>query len=168
MALKLRLWATAAGLAVGVSGAAAMEPQAGPAQAPGDDALKAYCGALANNLADAEKSAQALALSELEDKLQKRIAELTAKQAELSELVRKRDEMARRADATLVDIYGKMKPESAAAQIAAMEEGIAVALLSKLSTRTASAILNEIQAERAARLTEAMAMAGGKTPQKKS
>lgn len=129
--------------------------------------LKAYCGSLATSLGDAEKAVQTQVLEELETKLKQRITELSAKSAELREALRQRDESARKADALIVEIYAKMKPESAAAQLSAMEEPVAAALLTKLNARAASAILNEISPERAARLTETMG-AGGKPSQKKS
>ena len=110
---------------------------------------------------------QTQVLEELETKLKQRITELSAKSAELREALRQRDESARKADALIVEIYAKMKPESAAAQLSAMEEPVAAALLMKLNARAASAILNEISPERAARLTETMG-AGGKPSQKKS
>lgn len=163
MPVMLKQIAAAALLALGASAAVAVEA------APGEDAaLKTYCNTLTASFGSVEKSAQAQSLIELEEKLQQRIAELSAKQAELRDMLRQREEMTKRADATLVDIYAKMRPEAAAAQISAMDEATAVALLIKLSTRSASAILNEIQPARAARLTEAIALAGGKTTQKKS
>ena len=118
--------------------------------------LKGYCGALATSLADAEKAVQMQVLEDLETKLKQRISELSLKSAELREALRQREDIARKADALIVEIYAKMKPEAAAAQLSAMEEPIAAALLTKLNVRAASAILNEISPERAARLTEAM------------
>ena len=127
-----------------------------------------YCDQLATSLGDAEKAAQIATLGELEEKLKQRIAELTARQSELREALRQRDETARRAEAARVEIYGKMKPESAAAHLSIMDEPMAAALLSKLNARTASAVLAEIAPARAAKLAELMGSAGARPAQKKS
>lgn len=138
--------------------------------APGGEpaAVKGYCDNIAASLGDAEKAAQIAALTDLEAKLKQRVTELTERQNELRAALRQRDEAARRADAALVDIYSKMKPEAAAAQLATMDDVMAVALLGKLSTRAASAILNEIAPARAAKLAEAMGFAAGKAGRTKS
>jgi flagellar motility protein MotE (MotC chaperone) len=142
--------------------AQAMETSSG-----GEASVKGYCDSLAVSLGDAEKAAQIAMLTELEAKLKQRVAELAERQTELRAWLKQRDEAMARADAALVDIYAKMKPEAAAAQLATMEDTMAAALLGKLSTRAASAILNEIAPARAAKLAEAMGLAGGKSSQKK-
>lgn len=130
--------------------------------------VKGYCDNLAASLGDAEKAAQIATLAELEAQLKQRAVELADRQSELRAVIKQRDEAAARADAALVDIYTKMKPEAAAAQMASMEDALAAALLGKLSTRAASAILGEIPPARAARLAEAMGLAAGKTGRAKS
>ena len=50
-----------------------------------------------------------------------------------------------------------MRPDAAAAQIAALDDAIAAAVLNGLSPRQSSAILNEIPAERAVKLVAAIA-----------
>ncbi len=65
--------------------------------------------------------------------------------------------MMRQAAETVVTIYAKMRPDSAALQLAAMEDPVAAAILVKLPPRASSAILNEMEAGRAARLARSMA-----------
>ena len=57
-------------------------------------------------------------------------------------------------------------PEAAAAQLATMDEPIAVSILHKLKVNAASAILDQMDAARAARLTSLILAAAA--PEKKS
>jgi len=59
-----------------------------------------------------------------------------------------------------VQIYGKMNPDAAAAQLMAMDEFVAAAIMSKLSTKDASLIMAEMEAAKAARLSAVIAGAG--------
>jgi flagellar motility protein MotE (MotC chaperone) len=69
----------------------------------------------------------------------------------------------------VVAIYAKMQPEAAAAQMAVMEDSMAVAVLAKLNPRVSSAILNEMDAGKAAKLTDLMSgLAGATVDRKKS
>ncbi len=62
----------------------------------------------------------------------------------------KREEFTAHATKSLVQIYGKMKPDAAAAQLMAMDEFVAAAIMSKLSTKDASLIMAEMEAAKAA------------------
>jgi flagellar motility protein MotE (MotC chaperone) len=79
----------------------------------------------------------------------------------VQEWVAKRDTILKAASDNLVAIYAKMQPETAAAQIAAMDDQIAAALLSKLKPSAAGAILNEMEAERASKLAAFLSAAAG-------
>jgi len=59
-----------------------------------------------------------------------------------------------------------MQPETAAAQIAAMDDQMAAAILGKLKPSAAGAILDEMEAERASRLAAFLSAAA--TDAKKS
>ena len=83
--------------------------------------------------------------------------EFEAKKAEYVAWLRKRDDAMRQAAESVVAIYARMRPDAAALQIAAMDDAMAAAILTKLPARAAGAILNEMEAGRAARLTRAMA-----------
>ena len=54
-----------------------------------------------------------------------------------------------------------MQPETAAAQIAAMDDQMAAAILGKLKPGAAGAILNEMEAERASKLAAVLSGATG-------
>ncbi len=118
--------------------------------------VQRFCTNNAATAGDARAAWQAAKLIELEGEIKKRIAELDAKRAEYQEWLKKRDEAMKKAEDGVVAIYSRMRPDAAALQLAAMEDVMAAALLSKLPPRTASAILNEIEPGRAARLTNTM------------
>jgi flagellar motility protein MotE (MotC chaperone) len=85
-------------------------------------------------------------------------------------LFRSREEFTAHATGSLVQIYGKMKPEAAAAQLMAMDELVAAAIMSKLSPKATSLILAEMEAVKAARLSAVIAGAGEivKKPEQKA
>jgi flagellar motility protein MotE (MotC chaperone) len=121
------------------------------------DSVGRYCTNIAAAAGEARIAWQMKRLEELDAQIKKRIAELDAKEAEAREWVNKRQEMLKKADDDIVAIYGKMRPEAAASQLIAMDDGSAAAILSKLNPRAASTILNEMEAARAAKLTDLMA-----------
>ena len=57
----------------------------------------------------------------------------------------KREALLNAASDDVVSIYGKMDPEAAAAQLAAMDEPVAVSILHKLNVRAASSILDQME-----------------------
>ena len=71
-----------------------------------------------------------------------------------------REELLAKADAAVIGLYGKMRPDAAAPQLAVMQEDAAAAILLKLNARTGSAILAEMEASRAASLSRRMSDLG--------
>ncbi len=129
----------------------------GPAQAPESPAaVKAYCENIADAALDARFLHQKTELGRLEEELAKKTGLLEAKKVEYQEWLKRRDEFISKAEANLVKLYSKIKPDAAALQLAAMDEEAAAALLLKLSAKTSSAILNEMEAKKAARLVSVM------------
>jgi flagellar motility protein MotE (MotC chaperone) len=118
-----------------------------------------YCVNIADKAADARLAWQAKTISDLEQEIDKRIAELDAKRAEYQEWLAQRDEMLAKAEGHVVQIYAKLRPDAAALQLSALDDDIAAALLSKLSARNASAILAEMEPGRAAQLTKTIVKA---------
>jgi flagellar motility protein MotE (MotC chaperone) len=115
-----------------------------------------YCANVADAAADARFAWQAKTIADLEAEIDKRIQELEAKRAEYEGWLKQRDEILRKAEDHMVDIYARMRPESAAAQMAMLDDEMAAALLAKLDGRKASTILNEMEARRAAQLARLM------------
>ena len=119
--------------------------------------VQQFCNNNAALIGDARITWQKASLAELEAKIRQSLAELQAKQDEYEAWLRKREDMMRRAADNVATIYAKMRPDSAAMQLAAMDDPVAAAILFKLPPRASSAILNEMEADRAARLTRLMA-----------
>ncbi|MGE8943219.1 MotE family protein [Leptospira interrogans] len=135
----------------------------GPAVTP-SGAGQQYCINIADTAADARFAWQKKTLGEIEQELDRRIALLEQRAKEYREWLARRDEFAKKAQGTLVDIYTKMRPDAAALQLAEMDDETAAAVLTKLKPRNASAILNEMPASHAARLTTTIAGAGKINP----
>jgi len=92
-------------------------------------------------------------LSELEQRLEHKLTEIQTRRQELKELLDRYDAFTNKADDTVIDIYSKMKPESAASQLANLDDESAAAILIKLRPKSSSAILNEMDTFHASLLT---------------
>ena len=114
--------------------------------------MKSYCENIADQALDARFLAQKAELTRLEEELAKRTALLEAKKTEYQEWLTRRDEFISKAEANLVKLYAKIKPDAAAPQLAALDEEAAAALLLKLSPKASSAILDQMESGKAARL----------------
>ncbi len=101
-------------------------------------------------------------LNALKARIEKRIVLLEEKKEQFQNWAKKREEFISRADATLVAIYSKMRPDAAAVRLEAVGEGLAASIIMKLSSRQAGVILNEMKPERAAAITQIIAAFGQK------
>ena len=137
-------------------------------EADAGDGVQQYCANIANFATDARIAWQMKRLSELDAQIKQKVAELDAKEVESKEWIDRRTELMKKAADSVVAIYAKMQPESAAAQLAIMEEATAAALLAKLNPRVSSAILNEMEAGKAAKLTDMISGNAAMADQKKS
>ena len=135
--------------------AIAAAPPSGVAPAQATDA-QAFCRNVATAAADARFALQTRRLDALQGEIGQRVEALEAKEAELKDLLARHDEALKQAQASLVAIYAKMRPDAAAQQIAALDDTTAAALLQGLNARQSSAILNEIPTERAVKLVAAI------------
>ncbi len=117
---------------------------------------KAYCQNIDTAALDARFLKEKAEILRLQEELAKRTAQLEAKKAEYQQWLKRRDEFVSKATAGLVDLYTKMKPDAAALQLAAIDEEAAAALLMRLSPRSSSAILNQMDSAKAARLVSVM------------
>ena len=74
----------------------------------------------------------------------------------------------KKTDESLIAFYAGMKADAAAAQLSELDEDIAAGILLRLKTKSSSAILNEMQAERGAALIKRIGrlrqLADGKSP----
>jgi flagellar motility protein MotE (MotC chaperone) len=120
-----------------------------------------FCANVAPSIAEARIAWETKRLSELDAQVKQRLADLEKAEASVQQWVAKRDTILKAASDNLVAIYAKMQPETAAAQIAAMDDQMAAAILGKLKPSAAGAILDEMEAERASRLAAFLSAAAG-------
>lgn len=116
-----------------------------------------YCADIATSAEFARNARQEKRLLEIEQRIVERTAQLEAKRLELQELLDRHDALTKNLDEQLVSIYGRMRPDAAAAQFAAMEDDVAATMLMRLKPKQSSAILNEMEAARAVALTKKVA-----------
>ena len=134
-----------------------VEPPARPASGTEPPAsVKSYCENIADPALDARFLHQKAELTHLEDELAKKTALLEAKKTEFQEWLKRRDDFINKAEGSLVKLYSKIKPDAAALQLAALDEEAAAALLLKLSAKSSSAILDQMETAKAARLVSVM------------
>ncbi|AMJ62671.1 MotE family protein [Bosea sp. PAMC 26642] len=144
-------------LAVAAFDAQAQAPRTTPAAAATSTSDAAnFCASIRDPAAEARFAWQANTLKTLEAKLTDTLKKLDERKAELQALTDRRDAETRQAEARMTDIFARMRPDAAALQLAAMDQTTAVSVLGKLPPRAASAVLNEMEASRAAQLAEAM------------
>ncbi len=133
-----------------------MQQPKGPELSPAQQ----YCSSIMETATAAQIAQQTRNLEKAQKQLDDRIAVLAEKAEVLKSWIKLREDFAARATENLVQIYSKMKPDAAAAQIAAMDEMIAAAVVSKLTPKVSSLIMTEMAAEKAARLSAVIAGAG--------
>ena len=126
------------------------------ASEPPSDQLR-YCEAIHDTAREARAAWQAQALLEIEERIEARLADLARERAAYEDYIARRKEFLRRAEEAVIEIYARMRPDAAAAQLAAMDNQTASAVIAKLNPRQASAILNEMEPGRAALLTRTVA-----------
>jgi flagellar motility protein MotE (MotC chaperone) len=159
---------TAVALALSASVALAQDGAKPKVVAPSvaDPDVSRYCANLAPTAAEARVAYQTMKMMELEERIRQQVERLEAEEARARDWVSKRDALMKSASEDVVAIYAKMSAEAGAAQIATMDDAVAAGILSKLNPRVAGAILGEMDADKAAKLTTLMA--GGPPEDKKS
>ncbi|GMP09537.1 MULTISPECIES: MotE family protein [Bradyrhizobium] len=137
-------------------GSVTAPPKPAPPQAAvsADNEVALFCSNVADPAVDARLAWQIKELEKAESLLRERIAEVEAKRVEYEKWMALRDDFLKKAEASVVEIYSRMKPEAAATQIAGMADETAAAVLAKLSPRNSSAIFNEMDTARAAHLAD--------------
>ena len=123
-----------------------------------------YCINIADAAADARVAWQKKTIAQIEQDLQDRTARLEAATAEYQQWLARRDEFLKKAQGHLAGIFNRMRPDSAALQLAAMDEETAAAVLMQLDQRKASAVLAEMEPAQAARLTTTLSGAARVAP----
>jgi flagellar motility protein MotE (MotC chaperone) len=156
---RLRPWRAAAlASALALSPAAAQDGvKPRPAERSSQGEIERYCSAMAPGASEARAAYQLRRLADLEAQVREETGKLEAEEMAAHEWVAKRELMMKAATDDVVAIYGKMDAESAAPQLAAMDDIVAAAVLAKLKPGAASAILAAMDADKAARLSTLLA-----------
>lgn len=124
------------------------------------DEIREFCTNIADAARDQRYLLQKQELETLQKDVDARIKVLDERRAEYQDWLKRRNEFLKSAEAGLVEIYRKMKPDAAAQQLAAINPEIASAIVMKLPPRQSSVILGEMPADKAALLTGIIASAG--------
>ncbi|MTI16928.1 hypothetical protein E1162_06720 [Rhodobacteraceae bacterium RKSG542] len=124
---------------------------------------KAYCDSVANSASDTRLQWQMRAIFAAKEEMDAKLKALEEKTAELQHWVKKRDEILRRAEGHVVQIYANMRADAAAEQLSTLDDKTAVSVLLQMKPRQAGGILAEMPAERAAYLADSMALLTQKT-----
>jgi flagellar motility protein MotE (MotC chaperone) len=127
-----------------------------------NDDIRRFCTNIADAARDRRYSLQRMELETLQADIESRITALEAKRREYEEWLKRREDFLDRAEASVVEIYGRMRPDAAAERLAELRADLAAAILMKLEPRQAGVILNEMDASVAAALTSVMASAARK------
>jgi flagellar motility protein MotE (MotC chaperone) len=130
---------------------------ADPAPANDEAVIQEYCLNISDKAAEARTAWLESNLAALRDAATAKIEELEAKTVEVRFWVERQQEMLQAANKGLVEIYAKMDPEAAAAQLSEIDPRMTVSILRQLSSRSASEILNVMEPGKAADIVKAIA-----------
>ena len=144
-----------------ISGALA-EDKPKPVAKTAREEIKAFCANIADAARDQRYLLQKEELEKLQSQVDQRIAVLEARKSEYEDWLKKRNEFLKQAEAGLTDIYKKMKPDAAAAQLELLDPNLASAIIMKLAPRQSSLILMEMEAKKAAMVAAIMSAASNR------
>lgn len=142
-----------------LSGALAEDKQPKPAVRTAREEIKTFCANIADAARDQRYQLQKEELTKLQAEVDGRIAVLEKRKTEYEDWLNKRNAFLKQAEAGLVDIYRKMKPDAAAAQMDLLDPNLVSAVIMKLKPSQASLILSEMEPKKAAMITAIMSAA---------
>jgi flagellar motility protein MotE (MotC chaperone) len=134
---------------------AAEEPssQPKPAVKTAREEIKSFCANIADAARDQRYLLQKVELEKLQSQVDQRIAVLEKRKAEYEDWLNQRNAFSKQAEAGLVDIYKKMKPDAAAQQLDLLDPNLTSAIVMKLGARQSSLVLAEMDTKKAAMVT---------------
>jgi flagellar motility protein MotE (MotC chaperone) len=157
LSLRPRNLLLAAGMALlPLASGSAQEPK--PATASQAE-IQQFCTSIADPARDQRYLLQKQELEKLQADVDKRIAVLEQRRAEYEDWLTRRNAFMKQAEANLVEIYKKMKPDAAAPQLEEIDPILAAAVIMKLPARQSSLILSEMEAQKAAMVAAIMSSA---------
>lgn len=119
--------------------------------------IRQFCGNIADAARDKRYLIQRQELEKLQAQVDERIDMLKVHRDDYKEWLDKRNDFLATAEAGLVEIFKKMKPDAAAAQLEIIDKNIAAAIIMKLNPSLSSRIFNEMDSKIAARLATIIA-----------
>jgi flagellar motility protein MotE (MotC chaperone) len=145
-------------LSVGpISGAFAEDAvEARPPVHTAREEIKTFCANIADAARDQRYQLQKDELGKLQTQVNDRIAVLEKRKGEYEDWLNKRNAFMKKAEAGLVDIYKKMKPDAAAPQLELLDPNLASAIIMKLKPSQSALILSEMDPKKAAMVTAIM------------
>lgn len=146
-----------------MSGAFAEDQQPKPAVKTAREEIKAFCANIADAARDQRYQLQKEELTKLQAQVNDRIAVLEQRKNEYQDWLNKRNAFMKQAEAGLVDIYKKTKPDVAAAQLVLIDPNLASAIIMKLKPAQAGLIFAEMDPKKAAMITAIMSAASDPT-----
>lgn len=94
-------------------------------------------------------------LKRLESEVDKKIEQLNQLRVRIEKLLEQKDAEEQKRIAELAKVYEKMTAEKAATVMGTIEQQLAIAILAKMKTKSAAKILNNMERDKAAKLTTA-------------
>lgn len=134
------------------------EGRAKPQAAEPDMSLaRQYCRVVGNDAFAAKLAEERRRAEDLKRRIEAKIGELEAATAEQKRWLQLRKEFQEKATGNLVAVYALMDAEAAAQRLTDVTDDVAAAILLKLPPKATSAILAEMQSDKAGRLTAYLA-----------
>ena len=100
------------------------------------------------NLEDRKKE-----LKRLEEEVDKKLEQLNQLRLSVEKLLAEKDAAEQKQIQALAKLYEKMTADKAATVLATVDQGLAVAILKQMKTKSAAKILNSMEREKAAKVT---------------
>lgn len=121
--------------------------------------IRKFCGNIADAARDKRYLIQREELHKLQAQVDERISVLKERRDDYKNWLDQRNRFLETAEAGLVEIFKKMKPDAAAKQLEIIDRNISAAIIMKLDARLSSQIFNEMDSEVAAGLATIIASA---------
>ncbi len=111
-----------------------------------------YCASFVKEAENARDSRQKTELANLNDSLDKKLAEIKEKTDQLENWVKQREAIMALASTSILKIYDAMDPTISSQELAKLDQNAAAAILSKMKPKKASDILKEMPPATAAHI----------------
>lgn len=118
-----------------------------------------YCVNISDDAREARYALLKKKLEETEADIDEKLVSLDGKLKAIKEYVEIRERFQAAAESQVVGIFGTMRPDAAAQQLAQLDTSLAAAIIMKLDPKVSSAILAEMRPKAAATLASILSMA---------